>query len=79
MKVKSVFRWSPHERLYRIGRIIWRRGKGPGHGAPRNYDAQLTLALCPTLFRWESRSDCWFLRLLGIRIHYERSYGGVIV
>ena len=80
MKIKTVFRYSPPERLYRLFRFIWRRGKGPGHGSPANYDAELTVALCPP-WRIGFRRECdgWRCLSLGIRLHHERSYGGVIV
>ena len=80
MRFKRVMRWSPHERLYRVGRFIWRRGKGPGVGAPANYDAELTFAVSPRLrFRLRRESDGWILWCGPVRLHRKTSYGGVIV
>lgn len=80
MCIKTVLRWSRPEKLYRLFRIVWRRGLGPGHGAPDNYDAELTVALCPP-WRIGFRRDLdgWRLWALGVRLHHEKSYGGVIV
>ena len=65
MKYKSVMRYSREEKLFRVCRIIWTRGKGPGVGGPDNYDAKLSLAF---RFSW-----------MPIRIRYTRSYGGRFV
>lgn len=80
MKFKTVLRWSPHEKLYRLFRIIWRRGLGPGHGLPGHYDAELTVALCPPWrFGFRLDLDGWRLWGFGVRLHHEKSFGGVIV
>lgn len=79
MRLKTVFRYDPDNRLYRLFRVIWRRGKGPGVGAPDNYDAMVTVALSRRLFRWVRECDGWRLWVFPFRLHYERSYGGVIV
>lgn len=80
MRLKTVFRWDGGSKLYRLFRVIWRRGKGPGVGAPDNYDAELTVAVCPP-WRVGFRRECdgWRLWLFGLRLHRETSYGGVIV
>ena len=80
MRFRTVFRWSSRERLYRLFRFIWRCGLGPGHGAPENYDAELTFALCPPWWiGFRRECDGWRLWAMGFRLHHERSYGGVIV
>ena len=80
MRLKTVFRYSPHEKLYRLFRVIWRRGKGPGVGAPNNYDAELTFALCrPWWIGFRRECDGWRLWFAGLRVHHEKSFGGVIV
>lgn len=80
MRLKTVFRFDPSNKIYRLGRIIWRRGKGPGVGAPDNYDAELTLALCrPWWIGFRRECDGWLLWFAGLRLHRETSYGGVIV
>lgn len=76
MKLKTVFRWSNHQRMFRLFRVCWTRGTVgvPGGG----YSAKLTVALAPRLFRFgDPWCDGWSLTLLGIRIHYIRSYGGI--
>lgn len=80
MRIRAVLRWSPKERLYRVGSVIWRRGLGPGHGAPTNYDAMFTVALClPWHIGFRRDLDGWRCWALGVRVHYARSYGGAII
>lgn len=73
---KLFARWSPRERLLRLGRIVWRRGEGPGGG--KGYSAKLSLALTPSLVQFRRDWCEWSLTLLGVRVHYLRSYGGWI-
>ena len=80
MRLKRVLRYDRDNKLFRLGRFIWRRGKGPGHGAPANYDAELTVALCPPWWvGWRRETDGWRLWFFGLRLHHEKSFGGVIV
>lgn len=79
MRLKWVFRRDEIQRHFRIARLMWERGEvGFGNGG---YSAELTFALRPSLFSWTPRRDIGFngflLTVLGIRIHYERSYGGI--
>jgi hypothetical protein len=76
MRLKWVFRWDDIQRFWRIARILWERGDGPGTG--RGYSAKLSFALDPKLFRLPERdaSTDWRFTLLGLRLHYCRSYGG---
>lgn len=68
--------WCARSRLLRLGRIVWAKGKPglPGGG----YSAQLSLALAPRLFAFKRECHDVWLTLLGVRVHYRRSYGGWI-
>ena len=77
LRVKWIFCRDEIQYLYRIVRIMWERGQPgrPGGG----YSAKFTVALRPALFsriERDSRTD-WRVTILGIRLHYCRSYGGV--
>ena len=56
-------------------RVFWERGE-PGDGF--GYSNKLSFGLSPRWFGWvrESWSVDFELYLLGLRIHYARSYGG---
>lgn len=71
---KLFVRWSPRERLLRLGRIVWAKGK-PGRGG---YSAKCTLALTPRAFTFCRGHGEWQVTLLGIRVHYQKAYGGWI-
>lgn len=58
----------------RLCRLLWSRGK-PGAGG---YSAAFSLGLSPRLFRWQPECYGWIACLFGVRVHYQRSYGGVI-
>lgn len=80
MRLKSVMLYDPQCRIFRIGRIVWRRGEGPGRGAPANYDASLSLALCPPWrLRFHREYGGWLISILGIRVHRNTSYGGCLI
>lgn len=73
MKVQTVFRADPVARLYRIARLIWDCGVvGDGKG----YSNKLSVALMPRLFGWKREYGGWIATMLGLRVHYSRSYGG---
>ena len=74
MRTKTVLRYSPNERVFRVVRLMWERGVvGTGQG----YSAKLSLALAPVLFRAHRTWDGWRVGLLGVQLHYKRSYGGI--
>jgi hypothetical protein len=76
MKFKPVMRYSPNERMLRLCRLIWERGiVGDGQG----YSAMLSLALRPALFHVRKEWDGWRFTLLGVRLHFKRSWGGRLV
>lgn len=56
----------------RLGRIVWRRGK-PGAGG---WTSALSWALTRRVFLWRREWAGWLLVLCGLRIHYQRAYGG---
>ena len=77
MKLKRVCRWDGDCKLYRLFRVMWRRGLGAGHGAPANYDAKFSLALCrPWWIGFRLECDGWRLWFAGLRVHHAKSYGG---
>ena len=74
MRLKGVFRFDSDKAVLRLVRLIWRRGKGAGAGTPKDYDAMVSWALCWPSLRWRRETHGWMVRLLVVRIHYERSY-----
>lgn len=76
MTFKPVMRWDRDGRMLRLFRLLWTRGVvGDGNG----YSAKLSFALAPRLLSWSREMDEWFFCIAGIRIHYQRAYGGIIV
>lgn len=65
MKLKRVMRWDRDARLLRVRRVTW----GDGH-------RKLSLGLRRRLFAYRREWDGWLLTVLGVRVHYQRSYGG---
>lgn len=74
MTYENVMRYSPNERLFRLGRLVWNTGNvGDGKG----YSTKLSFALTPKLFRWyREPSHVWTLVVLGVRVQRSTSYGG---
>lgn len=75
MKIKSVFRYDRESSMLRLFRIVGERGS-TGFGG---YSWKLSAALRPALFRFNRELEGWILTVLGLRIHYKRSYGGRFV
>ncbi len=74
MKVKTVFRLSPSERTFRLARVLWTRGVvGDGEG----YSAKLSFAVRPVLFHRGPELFGWDVTVFGLRVHYQRAYGGI--
>ena len=75
MKLKQVWRWSARERKLRMMRLLWARGD-VGFGG---YSSKVSLALCVKLVGF-SRGLCeWRLTVLGVQVHHQWAYGGIIV
>lgn len=76
MRLKPVFRYDTRIQKFRIARVVWQFGRvGDGHG----YSAKISIALTPRLFRWSRQFDGWRLTVLGVDLHHQRAYGGIIV
>lgn len=72
MKIKPVFRSDG--KILRLVRIIWERG---GVGDGKGYSAHLSLALHKRLWN-ASREGIHRIEvtILGLRVSYNRAYGG---
>lgn len=76
MMFKWVGRYQPTPRMLRLCRLMWRRGVcGNGKG----YSTKLSVALVPVPFRVASAWDGWAVTVAGVRVHLQRSYGGIHV
>ncbi|NTG07231.1 hypothetical protein [Rhizobium rhizogenes] len=76
LRFKSVLRFDEIQNHLRLFRLMWERGRPgvPGGG----YSAKLAIGLRPRLFHREREYGKAFLfTILGLRIHYSRSYGGI--
>lgn len=77
LRAKWVFRHDEIQRHFRIVRILWERGipGKPGGG----YSAKLAVGIGPRLFSRIERDALtdWRFTIFGIRLHYNRSYGGI--
>lgn len=75
LRFKWVMRLDTIQRHFRLFRLLWERGNvGDGFG----YSAKFSVALDASIFRpihRDANTD-WMLTILGIRLHYCRSYGG---
>lgn len=78
MKFKYVFRKAHNRNLFRLFRIIYKRGLGAGHGG-NNYHVSVSLGLIPKLISFNKDIDEFMFTLFGFRVHYQRSYGGIPV
>jgi hypothetical protein len=76
LRFKSVLRFDEIQKHLRLFRLMWERGTPgvPGGG----YSAKLAIGLRPRLFERERECGKAFLiTILGLRVHYSRSYGGI--
>lgn len=72
--MKAVLRTDPNAMLFRLFRWTWNRGQvGDGKG----YSCKLSVALAPRLFGFRREHEGWILTMLGIRVHFAKSYGGI--
>ena len=77
LRTKRVMRWDRDFRCFRLCRVMWQRGTvGDGRG----YSVILSLALRPKFVGWRlwDGRECE-ATILGLRVHYQRSYGGIHV
>lgn len=71
---KWVGRYDPTMRMLRLCRWVWVRGTvGDGNG----YSAKFSIALWPSAFHAARSFDGWAVTVLGVRLHLQRSYGGI--
>ena len=76
MNVRRIMRYDPTTRMVRLFRLVYQRGTvGDGTG----YSCKISAAFQPRMFQWIGHRDEWFLTTLGVRVHYQRSYGNVHV
>ncbi len=74
MRLKRVMQSDGKKlRLCRLMRDVGNVGDGNG------YSEKLTLSLACRLLGWSSDWHEWRLTLLGVEVHYKRSYGGRFV
>lgn len=84
--IKPVGTWSPREQKLRLIRLLWRRGEGPGPSR-EGYSARLSFGLqAPWRYGWVEvcgedstmppTKKHWRVKILGVTVHYRRSYGG---
>ena len=75
LRLKTVFRRDEIQRHFRLFRVLWERGEvgAPGGG----YSAKLSVALTPVLWNFSRDTHDWRVTVLGVRIGYTRSYGGI--
>ena len=75
LRARWIGRYDASLRALRLGRVMWERGTvGDGDG----YSSKLSLALHPRLLRWQrDPGRGWCLTLAGVRVHYQRAYGGI--
>lgn len=74
MTFRRIFRYDPDNQLLRLLRMTWQRETvGDGKG----YSAKFTLGLRPCLFSFRREYGGWLLTILGLRLHYDRSFGGI--
>ena len=61
-------------KLIRLFRVMWKTGTvGDGEG----YSSCLSVGLYPRLLCYRRESFGWRAWLFGLRLHYDRSYGGI--
>ncbi|MGZ2484301.1 hypothetical protein ACVITL_002824 [Rhizobium pisi] len=76
LRFKTVLRFDEIQNHLRLFRLMWERGRPgiPGSG----YSAKLAIGLRPRLFHREREyGKAFLITILGLRVHYTRSYGGI--
>ncbi len=76
-RARCIFRLDTIQRHYRLWRIMWERGE-PGDG--QGYSVKVAIGLAKAWWRTESLGSYdRMVTMLGLRLHYSRSYGGRFV
>lgn len=79
LKFKPVFRHDPTMKIFRLFRVIWRRGRGAGLGGSGNYHGVFKVALSRRMFGFSRLPNDMVVTVVWIRFTYEKSYGGIPV
>ena len=92
LKFKPVFRWSLKERRLRLFRFLWQHieagvpvGMPPGNSYSAKLSFSIEFDLNKILFgadikeTWSEIEIWWRLPFVALRIHGQKSYGGIIV
>src|SRR5207253_2573849 len=75
MKIKPVFTYDSQQKQVRVFRCLWQRGTvGDGEG----FSAQLSVSLLPSVGSFQRAWHDIAVVILGLRLHYKRSYGGML-
>lgn len=76
LRFKPVMRFDEIQNHLRLFRLLWERGTPGTTGG--GYSAKLAIGLRPRLFEREREyGKAFLITILGLRIHYSRSYGGI--
>lgn len=68
MTIRYIGRWDNCDEVLRLVRIVW--------GKPA-LSRKLTVALRPKFVAMDDLANGWDVTLLGIRVHWARSRGGM--
>lgn len=73
--VRTIGTVDRRQKKIRLASACWTRGDGPGRG--NGWTASLRLNLVPRLFGFcRGILGEWRITVLGVQLHYVRSYGG---
>lgn len=76
-KFKPVFTWSPSEKKIRLFRIMFHNFYLTSDN--KSYSWCIKFSLWPKLFHTDCSRYDKSITILGFRLHYKISYGGIIV
>lgn len=79
MGFKKVMRWDDGNRIFRIARFTWTKGARQDIGKGEAYSAKLSLGISLKPFECKSCCDGFTICLLGLRVHFQKSFGGIYV
>lgn len=71
MKFKNVIRYDERLKMFRIGRLLFRKKDGI-------YRSKISLAIWPKLFFFSRNFKEWDLTIFGVRLHYLGCGGGMV-